>query len=128
MLLVLGKPGSGSSTFLRALTNQPRAFTAISGEIRYAGLPFELATGPYRGEILFNDEEDEHIPTLSVEQTLRFALKTKTPSKRLPGTSREEFVDQMVGLLAKMFSMGHVLGTMVGNAFVRGVSGGERKR
>jgi len=56
MLLVLGKPGSGASTFLRALTNQPRAFTRIDGEINYAGLPFELARGQFRGEILYNGE------------------------------------------------------------------------
>ena len=56
MLLVLGKPGSGSSTFLRALTNQPRGYTRIDGDIDYAGMPFELALGKYRGEILYNDE------------------------------------------------------------------------
>lgn len=128
MLLVLGKPGSGTSTFLRALTNQRRSFTRIDGDINYAGLPFELALGKYRGEILYNDEEDQHLPTLSVKQTLEFALKTKTPSKRLPGTSRTQFVDEMLNLFAAMFKMKHVLNTMVGNAFVRGVSGGERKR
>jgi ABC-type multidrug transport system ATPase subunit len=56
MLLVLAKPGSGASTFLRALTNQPRAYTNIEGDISYAGLPFELARERYRGEILYNDE------------------------------------------------------------------------
>jgi ATP-binding cassette subfamily G (WHITE) protein 2 (SNQ2) len=56
MLLVLGKPGSGSSTFLRALTNQPREATFIEGKVHYSGLSFELAKGKYRGEILYNDE------------------------------------------------------------------------
>lgn len=56
MLLVLGKPGSGASTLLRALTNQPRSFTAITGDVSYGGLPYELARGKYRGEILYNDE------------------------------------------------------------------------
>lgn len=128
MLLVLGKPGSGSSTFLRALTNQRREFTNISGDIHYAGLPFDLAEGKYRGEILYNGEEDIHLPTLTVAQTLRFALRAKTPSRRTPGTSRTAFVEQMLELFAKMFGMTHVLGTMVGNQFLRGVSGGERKR
>lgn len=56
MLLVLGRPGSGTSTFLRALTNQRREFTSIEGDIHYSGVPFELAEGRYRGEILFNSE------------------------------------------------------------------------
>jgi ATP-binding cassette subfamily G (WHITE) protein 2 (SNQ2) len=34
----------------------------------------------------------------------------------------------MLNLFATMFKMKHVLNTMVGNAFIRGVSGGERKR
>lgn len=56
MLLVLGRPGSGTSTFLRALTNQPRDFTNITGNVHYSGIPFEEAKGRYRGEIMFNNE------------------------------------------------------------------------
>lgn len=56
MLLVLGRPGSGTSTFLRALTNQPRDFTNITGSVHYSGIPFEEAKGRYRGEIMFNSE------------------------------------------------------------------------
>ncbi|KAF3911675.1 hypothetical protein AA313_de0202906 [Arthrobotrys entomopaga] len=128
MLLVLGKPGSGSSTFLRALTNQRRPFTSIGGTIHYSGLPFELAKGQYRGEIMFNDEDDVHLPTLTVEQTLRFALKMKTPKTRIPGTSKSSFVETMLNLYTSMFGMKHTLKTIVGNPWVRGVSGGERKR
>jgi len=128
MLLVLGKPGSGSSTFLRALTNQRRPYTSIGGTIHYSGIPFELAKGKYRGEIMFNDEDDTHLPTLTVEQTLRFALKMKTPSTRIPGTSKAAFVETMLDLYSSMFGMKHTLKTIVGGAWVRGVSGGERKR
>ncbi|KAF3906004.1 hypothetical protein ABW21_db0204491 [Orbilia brochopaga] len=128
MLLVLGKPGSGSSTFLRALTNQPRPFTAINGDVHYSGVPFELAKGRYRGEILFNDEDDIHLPTLTVEQTLRFALRMKTPKTRIPGLSKASFVETLLDLYLSMFGMKHTLKTNVGNAWVRGVSGGERKR
>ncbi|KAF8424902.1 ABC-2 type transporter-domain-containing protein [Tirmania nivea] len=128
MLLVLGTPGSGSSTFLRALTNQRRDFTTIKGEVDYSGLGFETARRKFRGEILYNSEEDIHLPTLTVGQTVRFALKTKTPSKRLPGVSRDHFVEQMLELFLKMFGMNHTLNTIVGNQFIRGVSGGERKR
>lgn len=56
MLLVLGRPGSGTSTFLRALTNQRRELTSITGDINYSGVPFEEAKGRYRGEIMFNGE------------------------------------------------------------------------
>ena len=42
--------------------------------------------------------------------------------------SRQEFKDSVVKLLLKMFKIEHTINTIVGNPFVRGVSGGERKR
>jgi len=79
-------------------------------------------------ELTLNLPEDAHLPTLTVAQALRFALKAKTPSTRIPGTSRKQFVEEMLNLFATMFKMKHVLNTIVGDPFVRGVSGGERKR
>lgn len=72
--------------------------------------------------------DDVHHPTLTVGQTLGFALDTKTPGKRPPGMSKAEFKDRVVKLLLKMFNIEHTINTIVGNPYVRGVSGGERKR
>lgn len=73
-------------------------------------------------------EDDIHLPTLTTEQTLRFAMKTKTPHTRIPGTSRSAFVESMLDLYASIFGMKHTLNTFVGNQNFRGISGGERKR
>lgn len=72
--------------------------------------------------------DDVHHPTLTVGQTLGFALDTKTPGKRPAGLSKGEFKDKVVKLLLKMFNIEHTIDTVVGNPYVRGVSGGERKR
>jgi ATP-binding cassette, subfamily G (WHITE), member 2, SNQ2 len=74
--------------------------------------------------------DDIHIPTLTVGQTLNFALSTKTPSPkgRLPGVSRSEFNASVKVMLLKMLNIAHTENTLVGDSFVRGVSGGERKR
>ena len=71
-----------------------------------------------------------HIPTLTVEQTLEFALAAKTPSKRsrLPGITGKAFNEEVLDMLLKMLNITHTKKTLVGNEFVRGVSGGERKR
>lgn len=61
-------------------------------------------------------------------QTLGFALSTKTPGKRLPGVSQKEFNDNVLKTFLRMFNIRHTARTLVGDAFVRGVSGGERKR
>jgi ATP-binding cassette subfamily G (WHITE) protein 2 (SNQ2) len=74
--------------------------------------------------------DDIHIPTLTVGQTLNFALSTKTPGPRgrLPGVSRSEFNASVKDMLLKMLNIVHTENTLVGDSFVRGVSGGERKR
>ena len=65
---------------------------------------------------------------MTVAQTLGFALSTKTPGKRLPGVSKKEFNDNLLQTFLRMFNIRHTERTLVGDAFVRGVSGGERKR
>ena len=74
--------------------------------------------------------DDIHIPTLTVGKTLNFALSTKTPGPRgrLPGVSRSEFNASVKDMLLKMLNIVHTENTLVGDSFVRGVSGGERKR
>lgn len=39
MLLVLGRPGSGCSTFLRTVANVRDGFEDVQGEVHYGGIP-----------------------------------------------------------------------------------------
>jgi ATP-binding cassette subfamily G (WHITE) protein 2 (SNQ2) len=127
MVLVLGKPGSGCTTFLRAIANQRQGYTAVEGDVRYG--PFTAKEfKKYRGEATYNAEDDLHHPTLSVEQTLGFALDVKMPAKLPAGITRQRFKDDVISLMLKMFNIEHTRNTVVGGALVRGVSGGERKR
>lgn len=128
MVLVLGRPGSGCTTFLKVIANQRYGYTGIDGEVLYG--PFDATTFEklYRGEAVYNQEDDVHHPTLTVGQTLSFALDTKTPGKRPAGLSKSEFKGKVIQLLLKMFNIEHTINTIVGNPFMRGVSGGERKR
>ncbi|KAK1997715.1 ABC-2 type transporter [Colletotrichum falcatum] len=127
MILVLGKPGSGCSTFLKTIANWRGGYTAVDGEVLYG--PFTADEfKQYRGEAVYNQEDDIHHATLTVEQTLGFALDTKLPAKRPAGLSKQDFKEQVITTLLKMFNIEHTRHTIVGDAFVRGVSGGERKR
>ncbi|KAE8444259.1 hypothetical protein EG329_000759 [Mollisiaceae sp. DMI_Dod_QoI] len=122
MLLVLGRPGSGCSTFLKAVANKRGDFAGVEGEVSYGGIPAAEQAKHYKGEVNYNEEDDQHFPTLTVEQTLDFSLLNKT-RKHQKGD-----IPIIISALLKMFGITHTRYTLVGDAFVRGISGGERKR
>jgi ATP-binding cassette subfamily G (WHITE) protein 2 (SNQ2) len=68
------------------------------------------------------------LPTLTVAQTIRFALSTKNPKRKIPGVSDSQFREDVLEVLLSMLNITHTKDTIVGNQFMRGVSGGERKR
>ncbi|KAJ1680261.1 ATP-binding cassette transporter snq2 [Spiromyces aspiralis] len=127
MLLVLGQPGAGCSTLLRVLGNDRRTYSRIDGEVTYGGISPEEMHRSYRGEVAYNQEEDLHHPTLSVRKTLGFAIECKMPSRRVL-QDRNAFRTQLLDAVIDMFGLNNCADTIVGNAFVRGCSGGERKR
>ena len=130
MLLVLGRPGAGCSTFLKMFGNQRFGYKEISGDVTYGGTSAEKMAKDFRGEVLYNPEDDLHYATLSVKNTLQFALTTKTPGKasRNDGETRSQYVKEFLRVVTKLFWIEHTLNTKVGNELVRGVSGGEKKR
>ncbi|KAJ4993546.1 ABC transporter [Stagonosporopsis vannaccii] len=128
MCLVLGRPGSGCTTFLKVISNQRFGYTNIDGKVLYGPFEADFFEKRYRGEAVYCEEDENHHPTLTVGQTLDFALETKVPGKRPAGLSRQAFKDKVIDMMLKMFNIEHTRNTIVGNPFVRGVSGGERKR
>ncbi|KAF7554386.1 hypothetical protein G7Z17_g2939 [Cylindrodendrum hubeiense] len=130
ILLVLGRPGAGCTTFLKAFCNQRAGFESVEGQVTYGGADSDEIAKNFRGEVIYNPEDDLHYATLSVKRTLKFALQTRTPGKeeRLEGETRAQYVNEFLRVVTKLFWIEHTLGTKVGNEFIRGVSGGERKR
>ncbi|RSL70184.1 hypothetical protein CEP53_001930 [Fusarium sp. AF-6] len=122
MMLVLGRPGAGCSTFLKAISNNRESFAAVEGDVSYSGIPADEQEKLYRGEVNYNGEDDIHFATLSVWKTLAFALMNKTKRKE------KADIPVIVDALMKMFGISHTKNTVVGDDFTRGVSGGERKR
>ncbi|WAQ82669.1 hypothetical protein PtA15_3A32 [Puccinia triticina] len=128
MCLVLGRPNSGCSTFLKAIANQRIGFIRVDGDVTYGGLPAGVMAKQFKGEVVYNPEDDIHLPTLTVAQTLKFALSTKAPARLLPHISKDAFIEKVMDIFLQMLGISHTKNTMVGDAHVRGVSGGERKR
>ncbi|KAJ5143326.1 uncharacterized protein N7515_002113 [Penicillium bovifimosum] len=129
LLLVLGRPGSGCSTFLKVLCGYLDGLNVdAASEIQYRGIPYASMMKHHRGEVVYNQEADHHFPNLTVRQTLEFAAHARAPRDRLGGASRKQYVDTAVQDVMDTFGLAHTSGTNVGNDYVLGVSGGERKR
>ncbi|ORY09288.1 ABC drug exporter AtrF [Clohesyomyces aquaticus] len=122
MMLVLGRPGSGCSTFLKAIANSRESYASVEGHVSYGGIPADEQSKRFRGEVNYNPEDDTHFANLNVWQTLYFALMNKTKK----GDKNE--IPIILEALLKIFGITHTKYTPVGDEFVRGVSGGERKR
>ncbi|CDF89040.1 ZYBA0S03-07778g1_1 [Zygosaccharomyces bailii CLIB 213] len=129
MVLVLGRPGSGCSSFLRTTAGVTDQFAGgVAGEISYDGIPQHTMMRHYRSDVIYNGELDVHFPYLTVRQTLDFAIACKTPAVRVNGVSRKEYISATRDLYATIFGLTQIYDTNVGDEFVRGVSGGQRKR
>ncbi|KAF8497411.1 ABC-2 type transporter-domain-containing protein [Russula emetica] len=128
MLLVLGSPGSGCSTFLKTLTNQRKEFHLVEGEVHYDSLSPDDISKHFRGDVTYCPEDDVHFPTLTVDETLKFAAKMRAPHTRFEERSRGSYVTSITDIVQTIFGLRHVKNTPVGDAAIRGVSGGEKKR
>jgi ATP-binding cassette, subfamily G (WHITE), member 2, SNQ2 len=110
------------------LTNQRQEYHSVEGEVHYDGFTPAEIEKHYRGDVIYCPEDDIHFPTLSVDETLRFAAKMRTPQRRFDGQTRSQFVDHLVEVLETIFGLRRSKNTPVGDAAIRGVSGGEKKR
>ncbi|KAJ3537090.1 hypothetical protein NMY22_g5742 [Coprinellus aureogranulatus] len=127
MLLVLGRPGAGCSTLLKTIANQRGEYHSVDGEVYYDAITPEDLGKHFRGDVQYCPEDDVHFPTLTVEQTLSFAAVTRTPRNRLNNT-RSIYKERLTNVLTTVFGLRHARKTPVGDAALRGVSGGEKKR
>ncbi|KAL2817468.1 ABC transporter PeaB1 [Aspergillus cavernicola] len=123
MVLVIGKPGSGCTTFLKTLAGMWNEYKGVQGTLTVGGHSIEDVIDKDPQDVVFCGESDDHFPTLTVFETLRFAMRARCG----PKPSALE-INERVQLLAQLVGLGHVLNTKVGDAYVRGVSGGERRR
>ena len=129
MLVVLGPPGAGCSTFLKTVAGVTNGiYVDQSTYLNYQGItPQEMHTH-HHGESIYTAEVDVHFPMLSVGDTLTFASRARCPSKTPAGISRNQFCEHRRDVVMAMYGISHTVNTRVGNEYVRGVSGGERKR
>ncbi|CAD6254534.1 unnamed protein product [Miscanthus lutarioriparius] len=118
VLAVLGPSGSGKSTLL----------SILGGRLtdRYSGTVLAGGRAPSRfvqRRTGFVAQDDVLHPHLTVRETLTFCAMLRLP-RSAPAATKAAAAEAVIAELG----LGACADTIVGNAFVRGVSGGERKR
>ncbi|RKK74598.1 ABC transporter CDR4 [Fusarium oxysporum] len=129
MLCVLGPPGSGCTTFLKTVAGDTHGFHVHeSSTLNYQGIHPDQIRSAFRGEAIYTAEVDHHFPQLTVGDTLYFAAAARCPKNIPAGVSRKEYIEHLRDVTMAMFGISHTKNSRVGDDFIRGVSGGERKR
>ncbi|KAK7324595.1 hypothetical protein VNO77_28288 [Canavalia gladiata] len=118
MLAMLGPSGSGKTTLLTALGG--RLGGRLNGSITYNGQPFSNAMKRNTG---FVTQDDVLYPHLTVTETLVF-----TALLRLPKSVTKEKKTEHAKAVIDQLGLTKCKDSIVGSPYLRGVSGGERKR
>ncbi|KAJ4767266.1 ABC transporter-like protein [Rhynchospora pubera] len=119
ILALMGPSGSGKTTLLKILGGRMQN-GLIKGHIRYNDVPY----GPsLKRRIGFVTQDDVLFPQLTVHETLVFAALLRLPACM----SRQQKLARVDAIIEEL-NLERCRHTKVGGGFVKGISGGERKR
>ncbi|KAL3645804.1 ABC transporter G member 14 [Castilleja foliolosa] len=119
LLAMLGPSGSGKTTLLTALGGRHLS-GHLSGSITYNDRPFSSSIKRQTG---FVTQDDVLYPHLTVFETLLFTALLRLP-QTLTKDEKAHHVDHVISELG----LTTCSDSMIGDPFLRGISGGERKR
>ncbi|XP_057973441.1 ABC transporter G family member 22 isoform X2 [Malania oleifera] len=119
VLALMGPSGSGKTTLLNLLSGRLNVPTTGS-TITYNDQPYSKFL---KGRIGFVTQDDVLFPHLTVRETLTYAARLRLPNTLTKQQKEKRAIDVIHEL-----GLDRCQDTMIGGSFVRGVSGGERKR
>ncbi|KAJ1462443.1 P-loop containing nucleoside triphosphate hydrolase protein [Pelagophyceae sp. CCMP2097] len=123
---IMGPSGSGKSTLLNAIAGRVKQTPKLKlrGDVLVDGVRSDRgALGAAACRCAYVPQQDLFYPLLTVRETLLFSARLRLP-RSMPLADKEKLVDDVLGKMG----LAKVSGTLVGDAKVRGISGGERKR
>lgn len=149
--LLLGPPSSGKSTWMRATIGQHPHGVHTSGELSFNGETLDRFV-PQRAASYVH-QHDEHYGELTVRETVDFAARVQSSGYEkhmledlvarehelgiAPDPELDAYMkatafgsrnNLIVELVLRLLGLDHVAETVVGNAMLRGISGGQKKR
>ncbi|GAB9476697.1 Atp-binding protein, partial [Globisporangium polare] len=144
--LLLGQPSSGKSSLMKILSGRfpMEKNITVEGDITYNSVPQKDIKKTLPQFAAYVTQRDKHYPVLSVKETLEFAhsfcggeLSRRGEGLLSKGTPQEnqEALEAAKAMFAhypeviiQQLGLQNCQDTIVGDAMLRGVSGGERKR
>jgi ABC-type multidrug transport system ATPase subunit len=117
---VLGQSGAGKSSFLTTLAGRAYYGKTI-GDVFINGQKTKIQK--YNRVLGFVRQDDIMIPTMTVEETLYFAART-----RLDWKIKTEEVMKIVDNVIDVLRLHNIRHSIIGDEENRGISGGQRKR
>ncbi|KAJ8359684.1 hypothetical protein SKAU_G00162090 [Synaphobranchus kaupii] len=121
MLAIIGSSGCGKTSLLDIVTCRDEGGSVKMGQVLINGEPSTRQL--VRKSIAHVRQDDRLLPHLTVRETLAFVAKLRLPT-HFSQAQRDQRVDDVIAEL-RLRQCAH---TRVGNEYVRGVSGGERRR
>eukprot|EP01133_Synstelium_polycarpum_P007883 gene7883-9254_t len=121
MTLLLGTPGCGKTCLFRALSGTNGRSEVLTGDLKFNGK--ELNQKTHHRDVSYVQQEDNHIPCYTVGNTIKFSADLQMRE----GSTEQEKNDRVDDIL-KMLDLTHTRDTIIGSEFIRGISGGQRKR
>uniref|UniRef100_K3WZJ2 ABC transporter domain-containing protein n=1 Tax=Globisporangium ultimum (strain ATCC 200006 / CBS 805.95 / DAOM BR144) TaxID=431595 RepID=K3WZJ2_GLOUD len=144
--LLLGQPGSGKSALMKILSGRfpVEKNITVEGEVTYNGQAQPELKKVLPQFVAYVNQRDKHYPTLTVKETLEYAHTftggelTRRGEELLSRGSPEENKAALEAaqamfahypeVIIEQLGLQNCQDTIVGDAMLRGVSGGERKR
>ncbi|KAG8385998.1 hypothetical protein BUALT_Bualt03G0103300 [Buddleja alternifolia] len=118
ILALMGPSGSGKTTLLKIIGG--RLHENVKGTVTYNDISYNPVL---KRRIGFVTQDDVLFPQLTVEETLVFAAFLRLPSRM---SQRQKY--ERVELVVKELGLERCRHTRIGGGFIKGISGGERKR
>ncbi|XP_063067267.1 broad substrate specificity ATP-binding cassette transporter ABCG2b [Engraulis encrasicolus] len=121
MNAIMGATGSGKTSLLDVIAGRKDPRGLRDGRVLLDGQP---VTSEIRLSSAYVTQDDILMGTLTVRENLYFSAQLRLPRKQYSTTTKKQRVEQIIQELG-LEDCKH---TKIGTEFLRGVSGGERKR